>query len=560
MKKTLISTITTLSFSAFAFTAIADETVKMIMTNNKGSQVIVSEDQLTNQLSGNNITIEEDVIIQSPNTKPKEYNYDSTSVLRQLTKKYSANAYSTKSSGTVKSTYVPNDPYFDEQIHWLSSTIDTKALGYNADHLGYNNILSSVQKLSPMRRPVIGIIDSGFYDHPDIIYRDGYNFSTVSNSVLGEYFLIPEEFNTPEGRQLNCSVHGSGVTAVAAATRDNSIGFAGIVDADILAARSMHCGYGYLSETATSILWQIGEDISDVRPAEVTADVINISLGGISDDCPTFIQSAFDKANKKGVPIVVAIGNSQIEASGFTPVNCKGGINVAAATREGDLHYSSNFGEAIDIVALGQSVVSVTEDPDVIGYWEESSFAAPIVSATITNAVSELGKLTVPELKFFLSATATPFMAGQCDDSLRCGAGILDAAAFIAELRNYKSGKTVTLSPALNNAELCDKTLYATDDNELALLCETYEIILPEHQSNREDIRFEILEFIKGDELLHENGALVASSTSSRMLISSLDMDESDYGVRMCNSERCFGDTAIKISNNSDTLPAMCIE
>jgi hypothetical protein len=550
MKKALLLTTTVLFSFVLTSSAIADEQpTRMVITNDKGSSVVESEEY--NESSGAGIYLEKDIVVNSPTVNPRNYSYDSTSVLLQLAKKSTASIYSIAESSSSNSNYIPNDPYFDQQVHWLSSTNDS-------NFLGYNNVLSSVQRLSPLRRAVVGIIDSGFYDHPDLIYRDGYNFSTVSDSVVGEYFFIPEEFNTIEERQASCSVHGTGVIAVAAATRDNNIGFAGIVDADILASRSMHCGYGYLSETANSILWEIGEDVADVRPAEVTADVINLSLGGNSDDCPTFMQSALDKANEKNIPVVIAIGNSQIDASGFTPVNCDGGINVAAVTREGDLHPSSNFGEKIDIAALGDYIASVTEDPDSIGYWEESSFATPIVSATIANAVSELGSLTIPEIKFFLSVTATPFIAGQCDDSLLCGAGILDADAFIAGLRSYKAGDVMTITPALNNTELCDKTLYATDDDELVRLCETYELLLPEHQSNRDDIRFEILEFTKGDELTYEKGTLVASTTSSRMLISTLEMDEYDYGVRMCNSERCFGDTAVKITNDTSSLPAIC--
>ena len=180
------------------------------------------------------------------------------------------------------------------------------------------------------------------------------------------------------------------------------------------------------------------------------------------------------------------------------------------------------------------------------------------MTGVIANAISELGSLSNAEIKFFLSATANPFMAGQCDDSNRCGAGIMDAKAFTSALRDYRNGDTVALKPALSNTEFCDKTLYATDNNELARLCDTYELIMPENKSNRSDIRFEIMTFNKGESMKHENGDLFLTSTSSRMLISSLDMSENDYGVRMCNSERCYGDTAIQVINNSKEKPAIC--
>ncbi|MEP1448937.1 MAG: S8 family serine peptidase [Paraglaciecola sp.] len=491
---------------------------------------------------------EKEVVVGTPQKRPKLYS-GITDMSPYLDKHTAKNGYSVSSGGNYN--YVPSDPYFDQQVYWQPS---------DEQFLAYNNILPSVQTLAPKRRPVIGIIDSGFYQHPDLDYMDGYNMASFGTAnERREYFYIDEKFNTsPEERRINCSAHGTGVAGVVVALRDNAIGVAGIVDADLLATRSLNCGGGILSDSSDAVLWQIGEQVDDIRKPVSTADVINLSLGGAVDHCPTFMQDAIDAANNKNVPIVVAIGNQQIDASGFTPSNCKGVINVAAATKEGDLFQSSNFGKQIDIVAFGDGVASMTVDPEVTGWWEESSFATPIVTGVIANAVSELGKLTNAEIKFFLSATATPFAPGQCDDSNRCGAGIMDANAFHSAIRDYKKGTTVILQPALSNTEFCDKDLYATNDNELARLCETYELVLPQHQSNRSDIRFEILAFDKSENMAHANGELVATSTSARMLLSTLDMSSNDYGVRMCNSERCFGDTAIKIGDNSDELPAIC--
>jgi serine protease len=510
------------------------------------SNAFAQQDIVTVDVNGNEV-IETDVFIGSPKSRPLRY---SNNDLSTLSKVMQSSVQTTSSDSD--NDYTPNDLYFDEQLHWLPR---------EEGALGYNNILESVRLLSPVKRPVVGIIDSGFYQHPDLNYVDGYNFARIDSSERGEYFFIPEEYNgSPEDRLANCIVHGSGVAAVAAATRDNEIGFAGISDADLLVSRSMECGFGYLSDSSDSILWQLGEEVDDVRPATVTADVINLSLGGEFDRCPTFFEEAVEKANEAKVPLVVSIGNAQIDASGQTPTNCAGVINVAAATLEGDLFPTSNFGELIDIATFGDSVASVTEDPDSIGWWEESSFAAPTLTGVLANAIADYGKLTNAEIKFFLYATAQPFIAGQCDDSLHCGAGILDAGAFHKALGEYKAGETVLLNHALNNTELCDKELYATDDNELSRLCETYELVLPEHQSNRDDTHYEILAFDKGESMLYENGEVVAETYSSRMLLSTLDMDSYDYGVRMCNSERCFGREALNILNDLSNTPELCKE
>ncbi|WP_339723677.1 S8 family serine peptidase [uncultured Paraglaciecola sp.] len=490
-----------------------------------------------------NTHIENDVIIGTPKSKPKTYNDYHSLTLEQLPKQQVKEPYSIYPSS--RSDYVPNDTYYNEQVHWLAPT---------TQYLSYNNILPSVQRLSPMRRPVVGIIDSGFYAHPDLIYADGYDMVTLGDAQRGENYLMRES----DDEEHFCNVHGTGVAAVAVATRDNNLGFAGIADGDFLATRSMDCGFGYLSDSSDALLWQIGKPVEDIRPATVTADVVNMSLGGTVDHCPDFMQNAITEAVNSGVPVIAAIGNNEMDASEFTPANCNGVINVAAASREGELFSSSNFGTLIDIAALGDFVASATEDPDGVGWWEESSFSAPIVTGVLANAVSEFGLLSNAEIKFFLAVTATPFAAGQCDDSNRCGPGIMDANAFHSSLREYKNGDLVTLKPALSNTEFCDKDLYATDDNELAMLCETYELVMPVHQSNRSDIRFEVMVFVKDDTMQYANGQVVATSTSSRMLMSALDMSSNDYGVRMCNTERCFGDTAIKINSSSTALPAKC--
>lgn len=523
------------------------DTVRMVITNSDGTTQVVHSKANAYEYQNNALQLEEDVPVSTPKTSPSFYRSG-----QELSNRFFERMVTKSASGQASNTesdYIPNDPYFDEQIHWLSATDTDRSL---------NNILSSVQRLSPLRRPVVGVIDSGFYEHPDLSYADGYNFATAGTSERGEYFYIPEEFDGSPSDRISCTVHGTGVAGVAVAVRDNSFGFAGIVDADFIAGRSMDCGGGFLHDSADALLWQVGEPVQDVRPATVKADVVNMSLGGKVDHCPNFMEDAINKASASGVPVVVAIGNHNIDASGFTPANCKNSIAVAAATREGDLFPTSNYGTAIDIAALGEDVVSATEDPDSMGWWEESSFATPIVTGVIANVVSEHDHVSVDEIKFFLSATALPFVSGQCDDSNVCGAGILDADAFTKAVRDYKENNVVVLKPALSNTELCDKTLYITDDNERARLCETYELILPEHQSNRDDIRFEVMEFAKGADMTTDAGALALTATSSRMLVSSLDTQQFDYGVRMCNSERCFGNAPIKLNDLSSELPEVC--
>ena len=542
MKRTLLAS----ALLGMTMTAVAQESVRMVVTHKDGTQEVVTSKSNAFDYENGEVKFERDITVSTPSKKPSLYKKG-----RGATPSFSGKSFliNASSSANANSSYTPNDEFFDEQIHWLPSSDESPSL---------NNVLASVQRLSPLRRPVIGVVDSGFYGHPDLIYADGYSFSTIGDEERSEGFFLDEQYNgSPEDRIL-CSVHGTGVAAVAAATRDNNIGFAGIVDADLIASRAINCGAGFLHDSSDAVLWHIGEEVEGVRAVKAKADVINMSLGGEVDHCPDFMESAINKATEANVPVVVSVGNDQRDASGFTPANCAGSITVAAATTEGDLFPSSNYGTAIDIAALGEDVASATEYPDGIGWWEESSFATPIVAGVIANVVSEYDSVTVDEIKFFLSVTATPFAAGQCDDSNLCGAGILDANAFAKAVKQFKNEETLVLTPALNNTELCDKSLYLTDDNDKARLCETYELVLPEHQSNRDDIRFEVIAFEKDGSMQHGNGTLALSSTTNKLLVSTLDTDSYDYGVRMCNAERCYGNASVKITDKSADKPAIC--
>jgi len=448
--------------------------------------------------------------------------------------------------------YTPNDPWFKYQSQWNESTIEKPSS---------NNILNSVRGLSPLRRGTIGVIDSGFYEHPDVSYFDGYNMVSRSEREKGEYFYVSEEFNTdPDTRRANCGVHGTGVAGVSSATRDNNLGMAGISDANLIAVRAMNCGSGYLSDAANSLAWLSGTQVDDIRPPKEKADVVNLSLGALASDCPNYIQEPVTSAINNDTLVVAAAGNDSIDASGFTPANCTGVITVASAGEDGHILPSSNFGMMIDIAALGENVTSFTSDEDVVGWWAGTSFAAPTVSGVLMNAVQEFGDVSVTEAKFFMSATATPFISGICDDSTHCGPGILDAEAFHSALRMYKSGNMVTLRPALGNTEFCDKTLYATTDDELARLCSLNEITLPHYQGSRKDIRYEVLAYDKEEEISNDSGELVLTLYNEKSLVSSLDMSLFNYGIRMCDNDRCFGDQPLPIKNALSEIPAICKE
>jgi subtilisin family serine protease len=84
------------------------------------------------------------------------------------------------------------------------------------------------------------------------------------------------------------------------------------------------------------------------------AKVVSISLGG-SGACDSTTQGAINSARSRGASVIVAAGNSNANASNFSPANCSGVVTVAAVGRNGGKASYSNFGATVEIAAPGGS-------------------------------------------------------------------------------------------------------------------------------------------------------------------------------------------------------------
>ena len=114
---------------------------------------------------------------------------------------------------------------------------------------------------------------------------------------------------------------------------------------------------GTLSDVAKGIYWSAGVPIpasvgSSVALNANPAQVINLSLG--AQQAPSAIlQDAVNAANAKGVVVMVAAGNSGIDASSMTPANLQGVIVVGALGAQKELAPYSDYGALVSVVAPG---------------------------------------------------------------------------------------------------------------------------------------------------------------------------------------------------------------
>ena len=229
------------------------------------------------------------------------------------------------------------------------------------------------------------------------------------------------------------------------------------------------CG-GFDSDISDAIRYAAGVTDAAIPNNTAPARVMNLSLGGTdAGGCGNFYPSAIADATAKNVVIVASAGNANIDAAGHAPGGaCAGMIAVAATGKFGERADYSNFGAAVTISAPGGNVAGTGFDGSIwhiinngvttpiLGTAGDNfaagvgtSFAAPMVTGVVSLMLSVNPGLTPAQVLSILRSTAKPFPvlsaeqrnAGmlQCTTSL-CGAGIVDAAAAVAEAQKQPGG------------------------------------------------------------------------------------------------------------------------
>lgn len=310
---------------------------------------------------------------------------------------------------------------------------------------------------------VVAVIDTGIVTHADLAGQTvpGYDFisnTSISNdgdgrdndpSDPGDWTSVGECGLGWPG--FDSSWHGTHVAGTVAAKTNNGLGVAGIsYDSKISAVRVLgKCG-GLTSDIVDAIRWAAGLSVPGVPANANPADVINMSLGG-SGACAASEQDAINDAINAGTTIVVAAGNSNVDASGSSPGNCNGVITVAASDRGGDKASYSNFGSTIEVSAPGgetglfssngvlSTLNSGTTSPnnDTYVYYQGTSMAAPHVAGVAALIMAEAPNYTPAQLLQLLQSTSRPFPGGSSCNTSICGTGIVDATA---ALNNISSG------------------------------------------------------------------------------------------------------------------------
>lgn len=303
---------------------------------------------------------------------------------------------------------------------------------------------------------VVAVLDTGITNHSDLNANvvPGYDFITELSfandgngrdsdpSDPGDWVAANQCKNGSPAS--NSSWHGTHVAGTIAAVTNNAKGVAGTAfGAKIEPVRVLGTCGGYDSDIADAIVWASGGSVDGVPANANPAEVINLSLGG-GGGCSQTSQDAIDAAVARGTTVVVAAGNSNVNASLGSPANCDKVIVVGASDSAGKRSVwssldQSNYGAAVDLAAPGTSILSTvnsgTKGPTSESYasYSGTSMATPHVAGVVALVQSVSNPVKTPaQVEALLKSTVTPFPA---TPDKPIGAGIVNAQAAVAAAR-----------------------------------------------------------------------------------------------------------------------------
>jgi subtilisin family serine protease len=272
-------------------------------------------------------------------------------------------------------------------------------------------------------------------DERSLIVRDNYyNFLDAyygNNDIMGP---------TPN--------HGTHVSGIIAASRNNGAGIDGVADAvKIMMVRVVPDGDEYDKDVALAIRYAVDNG----------AKVINMSFGKSYSPEKYWVDSAVAYAEQKDVLLVHSAGNENYNldstnvfpnanlaafkknAGSFITVGASSDTLITESSIAADF---SNYGKQnVDLFAPGVKIYSTLPGGNVYGNQDGTSMAAPIVSGVAAILRTYYPSLTAKQVKTILEKTVfTPTATAPClqpgDSSIATPFGTLSKTGGIVNAYN----------------------------------------------------------------------------------------------------------------------------
>jgi len=324
----------------------------------------------------------------------------------------------------------PNDPHYPQQ--W-----NLKMIGMDV-----------AWQFATGEGAVVSVIDSGVMieqAQQSIALTDLQGTARVPGFDFFEDDTDPQDYNG----------HGSHVAGTIAQTTNNGEGVAGVAyEATIMPIRALGPkGRGNNSDIAEAVRWS----------ADNGAHIINMSLGGSARSQE--IEDAIEHADSKGALVICASGNDGKMVVSWPAASPKT-LAVSSVGPNGNLATYSNYGGEIDLAAPGGAGIPGINPREILDFARNWLTGKPqkIIQQSVDVQISgSNGPVQVRPMYAELVGTsmACPHVAGvaallwsmgitdpaeirnilkksclQKSDTLRYGAGVIDAAAAVKMARN----------------------------------------------------------------------------------------------------------------------------
>ncbi|KAJ7103679.1 serine protease [Mycena crocata] len=233
------------------------------------------------------------------------------------------------------------------------------------------------------------------YTYDDAAAGNGVDIFIIDTGVLTAHtqFEGRARWGATFGGYADADGHGHG-THVAGTAAGVQFGVA--KKASIIAVKVLSdAGSGAVSDIVAGLSFVRDQAAASGRPS-----IASLSLGG---GASTALDSAVAALTAAGVHVVVAAGNSNVDAANTSPARAPSAITVGAITIADARSSFSNFGAVVDIFAPGTSITSAwigstTATNNISG----TSQATPHVSGVAAYIISLLGNRSPAELSALL--------------------------------------------------------------------------------------------------------------------------------------------------------------
>lgn len=364
-----------------------------------------------------------------------------------------------------------NDPFFKDQWYLQNSgqvllrkendLKRVRLVGKKSADINW----TSLKKLNIKKsNVVVAVLDSGVdIKHADLKNNIWFNEKTCTGDEANVYKDCYGR-NILEGNNdlIDEVGHGTHVAGLIAAVANN-IGITGVADAGvkILPVKVLNQkvnGFSYNNKLVTSI---IAEGMNYAISKNV--DVINLSLGWPKIIDTPEIRKAFEVAYQKNIVVIAAAGNNNKDLPTY-PCSYANVICVGAIDNQGNMSEFSNFGDRVDFVAPGVSIISTfpnnleSRTLRMKGYEvkDGSSQAAPLVAGIAAGIKAVNPDLTVDEIKNILISSAQKSLANE-ESKKFVNFGLVNMQKALELAQNSLKGRVVLI-----NKEN-DEVLYSED-------------------------------------------------------------------------------------------------